>query len=88
MLNNLLSSQLFFPNLIKGWETSQVLYVRSRFINVMTVGIYMLSSYIEENQLKDTVHMILDNYLDALENIEIDEEDLVEDEEIKQNTEI
>lgn len=62
-------SQLFFANLLEGFEQSDDHFVRSRYIYVITIGIWTLSDAFSDESLKDIVTLIFKKYYFVLKSV-------------------
>lgn len=84
---------MFLENLLNGLTSSNVHYVRARFINILTISIYMLSEFFEESVLIDNLKKIFHTYFNIVNSIDLqnehgkenadDEESLVDKSELK-----
>ncbi|KAL4485808.1 hypothetical protein ABPG72_012348 [Tetrahymena utriculariae] len=85
-------SQLFFSNLLEGFELSEDPFVRSRYIYVITIGIWTLSDAFSEESLKDIVTLIFVKYYAVLKSVKmqdiIQSTDLAEEGEFSNKEEI
>lgn len=62
---------MFYENLLNGLTSSKIHYVRARFINIITISIYMLSEFLDENVLNENIKKILYTYFDIINNVDI-----------------
>lgn len=62
----LFGSPLFFNNLLDGFANATDSFVRSRYIYVITIGIWTLSDAFADENLKEILGTILDRYFEAL----------------------
>lgn len=79
----LFASNLFFANLLAGFELAHDSFVKSRFLYIVTIGIWTLSDAFSEETMREILTIILSKYLCVLARAEIKEEE--EAEEVYQN---
>ncbi|KRW99885.1 hypothetical protein PPERSA_12561 [Pseudocohnilembus persalinus] len=73
-LKQQIGSKLFFENLINGLIQAEDHYVKARYINIITIGVHMLSEFLEEQILTENLKLILTKYFDIVKGINLSEE--------------